>query len=393
MAAAAEGIATTAGPPNAVVEIQPGMQVQPVVLVNSSGQYVTTDSSVLTTEGDMLFENAAPAPARLPIGSSGQVLTVSAGLPAWENAGSGSGTVTSVTATDTSIVVSGTDTVAPTIATGTLDVIATQHPPAASWSNNSHAITAVSDLAVSGLTGATAASRYAGATTSGAPASGTFAVGDYVVDQTGVVWICTTAGTPGTWTSAAALALPLSGGTMSGAIAMGSHKITGLTNGSGAQDAAAYGQTPAGGLALTSASLLAGLITPYVKQITGVTASATANTFGTGVTMSADAGFSGLLACQMNFVTTSVNTGSSETLTLQSTVTYTSNATYANSNITTFTTNATASAGLGTIMSMIGYAGSSSDGLIIKSIEFQTKSNLSSSTASLTVNIVGLNLP
>ena len=46
--------------------------------------------------------------------------------------GGGSGTVTSVTAADTSIVVSGTDTVAPEIATATLDVIATQHPPAAS---------------------------------------------------------------------------------------------------------------------------------------------------------------------------------------------------------------------------------------------------------------------
>ena len=43
------------------------------------------------------------------------------------------------------------------------------------------------------------------------------------------------------------LFLQLTGGTMSGAIAMGSNKITGLTNGSGAQDAAAYGQTLAGG--------------------------------------------------------------------------------------------------------------------------------------------------
>jgi hypothetical protein len=42
-------------------------------------------------------------------------------------------------------------------------------------------------------------------------------------------------------------ALPTAGGTMSGAIAMGSNKVTGLTNGSGAQDAAAYGQTLAGG--------------------------------------------------------------------------------------------------------------------------------------------------
>lgn len=54
-------------------------------------------------------------------------------------------------------------------------------------------------LSASGLTGAVAASRHVGGTVSGAPTSGTFAVGDFVIDQTGVVWICTTAGTPGTW--------------------------------------------------------------------------------------------------------------------------------------------------------------------------------------------------
>ena len=51
-----------------------------------------------------------------------------------------------------------------------------------------------------GLPGATAASRYAGATTSGAPTTGTFAVGDFIIDQTGKVYVCTVAGTPGTWT-------------------------------------------------------------------------------------------------------------------------------------------------------------------------------------------------
>lgn len=60
------------------------------------------------------------------------------------------------------------------------------------------------DLA--GLTGATDASRYVGATTSGAPASGTFAVGDFVITQDGNVYICTTAGSPGTWTQVGAAA-------------------------------------------------------------------------------------------------------------------------------------------------------------------------------------------
>lgn len=54
-------------------------------------------------------------------------------------------------------------------------------------------------VATGGLTGAVAATRYVGGTTSGAPTTGTFAVGDFIVDQTGVIWICTTAGTPGTW--------------------------------------------------------------------------------------------------------------------------------------------------------------------------------------------------
>jgi hypothetical protein len=55
------------------------------------------------------------------------------------------------------------------------------------------------DFKPSGLTGATAASRYAGATTGQAPVSGTFAAGDVVADQLGAVWICTVAGSPGTF--------------------------------------------------------------------------------------------------------------------------------------------------------------------------------------------------
>jgi hypothetical protein len=57
-------------------------------------------------------------------------------------------------------------------------------------------------LVASGLTGAVAASRYVGGTASGAPASGTFAVGDYIITQDGHVFVCTTAGSPGTWVDA-----------------------------------------------------------------------------------------------------------------------------------------------------------------------------------------------
>lgn len=49
------------------------------------------------------------------------------------------------------------------------------------------------------LLGAAAATRYAGGTASGAPTTGQFAKGDFVIAEDGNVWICTTAGTPGTW--------------------------------------------------------------------------------------------------------------------------------------------------------------------------------------------------
>lgn len=49
------------------------------------------------------------------------------------------------------------------------------------------------------LPGAVAGARFVGATTSGAPTTGTFRVGDYVVDRSGTMWVCTVAGSPGTW--------------------------------------------------------------------------------------------------------------------------------------------------------------------------------------------------
>lgn len=56
-------------------------------------------------------------------------------------------------------------------------------------------------FAASGLTGGTAASRYVGAVASGPPVSGTFLLGDFTIDQGGRVWVCTVAGSPGTWVS------------------------------------------------------------------------------------------------------------------------------------------------------------------------------------------------
>jgi hypothetical protein len=57
------------------------------------------------------------------------------------------------------------------------------------------------DFKATGLTGATAGSRFVGGTVNGAPTTGTFQVGDFVIDQTATAWVCTAAGSPGTWWS------------------------------------------------------------------------------------------------------------------------------------------------------------------------------------------------
>ena len=68
-----------------------------------------------------------------------------------------------------------------------------------------------------GLTGAVAAVRFVGGTVSGAPTAGTFAVGDFVVAQNGHTFICTVAGTPGTWVDPAAASGLTSAGASIGA--------------------------------------------------------------------------------------------------------------------------------------------------------------------------------
>jgi len=71
------------------------------VAIGNGGTGQTTASagfnalSPLTTAGDILYGGTSGAGTRLGIGTSGQVLTVVSGLPAWQNV-SGTGTVTSV---------------------------------------------------------------------------------------------------------------------------------------------------------------------------------------------------------------------------------------------------------------------------------------------------------
>jgi hypothetical protein len=70
-------------------------------------------------------------------------ITAGTGLSKSGNTLSNTGVLT-VAAADTSVVVGGTGA-APTVRTGTLDVVAAQHPAAADWSNNSHKITSVAN--------------------------------------------------------------------------------------------------------------------------------------------------------------------------------------------------------------------------------------------------------
>jgi hypothetical protein len=53
---------------------------------------------------------------------------------------------------------------------------------------------------IGGLTGAVTQTRLVGGNASGAPTTGTFVAGDIAADLTGKLWMCTTGGTPGTWT-------------------------------------------------------------------------------------------------------------------------------------------------------------------------------------------------
>jgi hypothetical protein len=56
-----------------------------------------TAKSTLTTTGDIYYASGANTPARLGIGSSAQVLTVSGGIPSWATASSGGMTLLSTT--------------------------------------------------------------------------------------------------------------------------------------------------------------------------------------------------------------------------------------------------------------------------------------------------------
>ena len=85
---AAPGIVTSGtGPPNATVVVQPGMNVQPVVLVDQNGNFVTTSGSTATA-GYLadLTGSVNVSQASAPV--TGQVLTATSGSTATWQSGS-----------------------------------------------------------------------------------------------------------------------------------------------------------------------------------------------------------------------------------------------------------------------------------------------------------------
>jgi hypothetical protein len=145
----------------------------------STGQVLITSSSSAAT-WSQLNTSAAASPAEIPVMTGG-------GQSIWVQSSSPSSPTLGDIWVPTTPLTASTISAASTASASQQTFIGNVAAPA---------------VIATGLSGATAASRYVGATTSGAPTSGTFAVGDFVVDQTGHLWVCTAAGTPGTWTNA-----------------------------------------------------------------------------------------------------------------------------------------------------------------------------------------------
>ena len=64
-----------------------GSSGQSLTVVAGVPSWAASPTSVLTTTGDILYASAANTLARLGVGSTGQVLTVAGGLPSWATAG------------------------------------------------------------------------------------------------------------------------------------------------------------------------------------------------------------------------------------------------------------------------------------------------------------------
>jgi hypothetical protein len=132
-----------------------------IVVVNSSGTISVTEGTPCTTAGWTRSTNALP-PVKPAIPSNSVLLAEL------------------YIASTTTTITSGN------IVDKTTPAVSTMYAP-------------------TGLTGATTLTRYVGGTAGGPPTSGTFLAGDYVIDNSGNIWVCTTGGTSGTWAAITAV--------------------------------------------------------------------------------------------------------------------------------------------------------------------------------------------
>ena len=120
------GSATIAG--GSAQDSEPTSPTEGQLWLDTNGTLATTaftEKSTLTTTGDIYYASSADTPARLGIGSTGNILTVSGGVPAWSAPAAGgkvlqvvqgtfatSSTTTSSTFADTGLTVSITQSAA-----------------------------------------------------------------------------------------------------------------------------------------------------------------------------------------------------------------------------------------------------------------------------------------
>jgi hypothetical protein len=87
---------------NTLAKLNIGTTSQVLTVTNGLPTYANGSRATLTTTGDILYASAANTPARLGIGSADQVLTVSGGIPTWATASAGGWTLlTTTTANNT----------------------------------------------------------------------------------------------------------------------------------------------------------------------------------------------------------------------------------------------------------------------------------------------------
>lgn len=69
-------------------------------------KWANSPANTLTTTGDLYYASAANTPARLGIGTTGQLLAVSGGVPAWTSVSSGCTLIQNATGTNSSVTFS-----------------------------------------------------------------------------------------------------------------------------------------------------------------------------------------------------------------------------------------------------------------------------------------------